>query len=373
MTICVTNELKNLLNEKLSNVESPSLRLAKLVNLEKRQKKNQLDAVVGCHNSKAANPISVTMPNSEFLYLNLGGRLIINQAGGVLENANINLHRHFGYPFIPGSAVKGVARHYAWELWNDAEGEKKEELALKIAQNFGFPTNEKGLDEYLKSLNVEEKSGAIAFHAAIPTVGKTLEVDILTSHHPDYYGGKKEKALDTESPVPLPFLTVKSGTPFQFQISPLKKSADLAWTKKMLKEALEINGIGAKTAAGYGWFVEDAETAKREEKKRVEAKIAAENAQKAAAEKARVASLSPEEQEIEVLKNFMDKFKEAVKEIATKNEVVQRFIINALKTTHKAVWDADKKDYEKGEKKGKRGYIRAKAVLTVAEKLGEKL
>src|SRR6266581_674937 len=32
----------------------------------------------------------------------LRGRLIVNQAGGVLENAGLCLDRHFGIPYIPG-------------------------------------------------------------------------------------------------------------------------------------------------------------------------------------------------------------------------------------------------------------------------------
>ena len=36
----------------------------------------------------------------------LGGRLLVNLAGGVVENAGISLDRCFGMPLIPGSAVK---------------------------------------------------------------------------------------------------------------------------------------------------------------------------------------------------------------------------------------------------------------------------
>jgi len=52
-------------------------------------------------------------PNAEsVLYAQLQSRLIVNMAGGVMENAGLCLDR-FGIPFIPGAAVKGCARRVA--------------------------------------------------------------------------------------------------------------------------------------------------------------------------------------------------------------------------------------------------------------------
>ena len=57
----------------------------------------------------------------------LEGRMAINLAEGLIENAGICLDRLFGLPYIPGSAVKGIARHAA--LWNirNSTSDKKEE------------------------------------------------------------------------------------------------------------------------------------------------------------------------------------------------------------------------------------------------------
>ncbi len=46
------------------------------------------------------------------LYAQLQSRLMVNMAGGVMENAGLCLDR-FGLPYIPGSAVKGCARRLA--------------------------------------------------------------------------------------------------------------------------------------------------------------------------------------------------------------------------------------------------------------------
>lgn len=46
------------------------------------------------------------------LYAQLQSRLLVNMAGGVMENAGLCLDR-FGLPYVPGSAVKGCARRAA--------------------------------------------------------------------------------------------------------------------------------------------------------------------------------------------------------------------------------------------------------------------
>lgn len=279
MTLCITNKLKEALGGRLHNVESPSLRLSKYVTLDKNDKeskRNEIDAVVACHNKHAIKPAKFSPTNAVQLYMKLCGRLIVNQAGGVLENAGLCLHRNFGYPYIPGSAVKGVTRHYAWEQWSEmTDGAERLQLAKKIAFTFGFPTNGKSLDHYLE-LNFPELfkddqakykscSGSVAFLDAIPEEKPKLVTDILTNHHPEYYKGNLPVALDSEDPNPQPFPVVETGSTFIFQLAPLKADADSEFAKDMLKNALEINGVGAKTSAGYGWFEKNIQAAKNAE------------------------------------------------------------------------------------------------------------
>lgn len=66
-----------------------------------------------------------TGKESGVLYAQLQSRLMVNMAGGVMENAGLCLDR-FGMPYIPGSAVKGCARRAALAAlreWTE-EGEK---------------------------------------------------------------------------------------------------------------------------------------------------------------------------------------------------------------------------------------------------------
>lgn len=52
------------------------------------------------------------------LFAQLQSRLMVNMAGGVMENAGLCLDR-FGLPYIPGSAVKGCARRMALAALHD--------------------------------------------------------------------------------------------------------------------------------------------------------------------------------------------------------------------------------------------------------------
>lgn len=63
-------------------------------------------------------------PENRIVHAQLQARLLINMAGGVMENAGLCLDR-FGIPYIPGSAVKGCARRTALaalRAWCEAGG-----------------------------------------------------------------------------------------------------------------------------------------------------------------------------------------------------------------------------------------------------------
>ena len=250
--------------------ESPSLRLEKYADPSPLCKGSEIDAVIAAYAKVRQNTSYLFMHSgAESIKVKLRGRLIVNQAGGILENSGLCLHRHLGLPYIPGSAVKGVVRHYVWEQWNASTGEDKLKLAEKIAEGFGFPTgDEPGLDNYLRRERPEKYgnkdiaySGNVAFLGGFPEGHPELVKDVVTSHHLKYYGENEDylkkyhgMAIDNENPNPVFFLAVESGASFVFQLLGLKPEADVAWMKKMLKQALRDNGIGAKTSAGYGWL-----------------------------------------------------------------------------------------------------------------------
>lgn len=250
--------------------ESPSLLLSKFTVVGNAQKKEAIQTVISAVASNPQIPMGLPARDGDREFWGkLQSRMMVNMTGGILENAGLCLHRHFGIPLIPGSALKGIARHAAWCEWSAAENaEAKETIALEIASVFGYPIGERRLDDFLKAHGVHDHAGCVAFLPASPVMEKSqgfLEMDVLTCHHPDYYSGKKEEATDDESPNPQFFPAVQAGILFRFLLRPLRGAteAHLDRAHAWLTQALTEHGVGAKTAAGYGWF--EVENATRKE------------------------------------------------------------------------------------------------------------
>lgn len=241
--ICVTKEVAGLLGH--GETLSSSLRMTKFSPVGGRVKKPAVDWMCDGLQQSVSRPFDVSCGVT--FQMKLKSRLIVNHSGGVMENASLALHPHFGTPVIPGSAVKGIARHAAWCVWKDAEEEDRDLYAGIIAELFGYPTGEDQLDKALSA--TETRSGAVAFLQAEVVGRAVLEADLVNSH-------------TGPSPVPVFFPAVAAGTVFSFHIFPLKQRTEndsdtlLFFAESWLKEGLKIYGAGAKTNAGYGWFEE---------------------------------------------------------------------------------------------------------------------
>lgn len=203
--------------------------------------------------------------------LKLGARLIVNQSGGVVENAGLCIDRHSNEPYIPGSALKGIAARAARQL---------EASPAERGLIFGYAPKDDFSKNFLQALRQADAeiwkpdtlAGIVSFLPAYPLGSAKLECDILTCHHPAYYqNDKKEKqeAFDNENPNIQTFPVVAAGTSFTFTlalIAPERASHfktalnsgfdPLAKAAEWLQQGLQGYGIGAKTAAGYGWFSE---------------------------------------------------------------------------------------------------------------------
>ena len=280
----------------------------------------------------------------------LGGRLLINMAGGVQENAGISLDRCFGLPLIPGSASKGVSRHTAlWEI-RSVESITEKKCLLRLALLiFGYgvddvkPKHDKTnwawavennpeiLGEVLSSLpSTTDFKGVVSFLPAAPAHEKNMRIvaEGLTPHT-DQKTGKESDRLN-----PLTFPAVERGSQFAFSLIlnryPEGEGGEAAQkilnqAENWLKDAVTGTGIGAKTSAGYGWFtinqdvsaerlkaaaeqaVRDAEVA---ESKRTAAAMAAQK-------EARHAAMSDTERFIETISSLDDPaFAEKAKQVS---------------------------------------------------------
>ncbi len=155
-----------------------------------------------------------------------------------------------GFPVLPGSSVKGIAR--AWAVFI-LGGEDRAKANPDFMAIFGCAPE--GKDEG------EAQSGRAVFFDAIPSKMPKLELDIMNPHFPDYYSDDKGRTppTDSQSPVPVYFLTVAKQQEFSFAVGwrgPMDGEAIRLRNKakEWLVSGLTELGAGAKTSAGYGYF-----------------------------------------------------------------------------------------------------------------------
>jgi len=205
----------------------------------------------------ATNAAILSMCTQEYMTLHLS-------RPGTWENAGISLHPIYGFVYLPGSGLKGLARAWAETVWAPAQPDQKWAWHL-IEDAFGYTTNS---EKYKKRtgqsgwrppeipLRTDSAAGLLVFHDAWPSQWPHLEVDISNSHHSKYYRGEQYPD-DTEDPNPVYFLAIGKGVEFQFAISDRKQHSTslIAQGIRWLQDALTAEGAGAKTAAGYGRFI----------------------------------------------------------------------------------------------------------------------
>ena len=160
-----------------------------------------------------------------------------------LENAGVCLHPIYGFPFLPGSGIKGLARAFATlHAGNDP----------LIPAVFGNVPGAK---------SKEQCAGGIIFHDSWPAKWTGLVDDILNCHHKEYYQAADGPGVpppgDWDEPNMVSFLSIPSGVTFDFPLS--KRRFDvpdevLLAARQWLLGGLTILGAGAKTASGYGHF-----------------------------------------------------------------------------------------------------------------------
>jgi CRISPR-associated protein Cmr6 len=165
-------------------------------------------------------------------------RLAIGLGADSVLETSITLHHTYGTPYIPGSALKGLAAHYARNYLDEKDWGKKS-------------------DAYKELFGTTEKSGCVDFYDAlyVPNTGhpngdkkQALWADIITVHHKEYYQGAEQAPADWDSPTPIPFLTATGK--YLIALDGPEKWVETAY--EILWHALCQLGVGAKTSSGYG-------------------------------------------------------------------------------------------------------------------------
>ncbi|MGC8833781.1 MAG: type III-B CRISPR module RAMP protein Cmr6, partial [Armatimonadota bacterium] len=182
-------------------------------------------------------------PNTAFAEMKVEGRLIVGLGGENVLEAGLTLHRIYGAPIIPGSALKGLSRHYAQQVLGSLQG------CCELFADEGYQ------GEYHRILfGNTESAGYVNYLDAwyVPDSApedKPFVRDVITTHHPKYYQECSRWPWDFDDPNPVPFISVRGS----FLVATSGPSKDWAeFALKLLQQALEDYGVGGKTSSGYG-------------------------------------------------------------------------------------------------------------------------
>ena len=174
----------------------------------------------------------------------LGSRMVVGLGEASIFETGIALHHIYGFPYIPGSAIKGCLRSFV------------------VGDLFGGSESGALSDDCFRAVfGTQDSAGKVVFFDAYPTKCDKLELEIMNPHYSDYYQDNSGKTAptDDQKPIPIKFYAVPEKTQFRFQLA--SKGEDigrLAIRRKtvpnLLAEMLGEIGVGAKTTVGYGWF-----------------------------------------------------------------------------------------------------------------------
>ena len=212
-------------------------------------------------------------PHFATISAKVDGRLMTGlPLGGTLETG-VTTHHTYGMPMIAGSSVKGAVRSYAEFLFAKRKDGEIEYSITKDAKGneikaYQFDNDKQAILDVLFGSDDDENpnAGYLIWHDAwwIPPVTSDAKLstgeqnrpfaeEVVTVHHQKYYQGGLEEALDIENPIPNQQLAVQGS--FYFVIEGVY--AWVQYAKKLLEQTLQQQGLGAKSSAGYGYFVHD--------------------------------------------------------------------------------------------------------------------
>lgn len=235
---------------------------------------------------------SFTARHDRVLVLESTSRLLVGHGEPSAADVGLTVHRTWGVPVVPGSAVKGLLSNYIEIVygpcdpyrapWDRTDPDDRRRASFRgvvwkgrrIAQGpgeayrrlFGAPDAEDDAEWRKHGLAAGSAKGEVVFHDALyvpharwePQPRRDREGerpfagDVLTVHQFPYYGKRGAVApADYHSPNPVSFLTVRPGERFLFAWS--SRDPELVeLVAQLLPKALADWGVGGKTSLGYG-------------------------------------------------------------------------------------------------------------------------
>jgi len=195
--------------------------------------------------------------NSIFLSAQLSSLFITGIGETHPHEVSMVFDHNMGIPYIPATGIKGIVRfaHTLGLLYDENGSFTDRFFEKKEGKEFINEENEETFIPHL--FGAQEKRGSVIFLDAYPEIVPDLHIDIMNPHYGDYYSDDKNKTppADYLNPVPIKFLTVAKGTVFLFRALVDKKHSEIVKkVKNAFEKALTAEGVGAKTAVGYGLF-----------------------------------------------------------------------------------------------------------------------
>ncbi len=208
------------------------------------------------------------------------GRFVTGLGDASPIETGLRLHHTYGVPYLPGSALKGLAAHYCDCVWGnrnpeapfavehqDANGKTvkvtDEELRFRRRRKDSEPAIVGRYHEVL--FGTTESAGMLTFHDAWiepdslkPEPVKSGDVpsglvrDVITPHHRVYYSDGTTPPTDFDDPTPVMFLSVTGKVWIGLSCDAANDNGALTLAQQLVKDALRHWGLGGKTNSGYG-------------------------------------------------------------------------------------------------------------------------
>lgn len=177
------------------------------------------------------------------------GRMVVGLGEDSVLETSIALHHTLGVPYIPGTALKGLASSFAGQQLGDEWSAGTTGGAHSIM--FGDT----------------DSAGYVTFFDAMPLPnGSRLFPDVITVHHGEYYQAGTAPPADWDSPNPVSFLSASG----KYLIALCGPREWVTAAFAILERALRSAGVGAKTSTGYGRLILEKESSVSPERQEAE-------------------------------------------------------------------------------------------------------
>jgi len=216
--------------------------------------------------------------------LTLRSRMLIGHGNPSPTEVGLTVHRTYGVPYIPGSALKGLLSHYIDVVYGPTDPHAHDPLDESHPEPerapfqglmrdgdgvpcslgaihrfiFGSPPLERDEDPGDEGFSLGLR-GSVDFLDALPVVPlkddlRTVAPDVMTPHHSTYdrSGGKDGEPNDYDRPIPIGFLSAVASPALCFRVAVAGPKDWAIWTLDRVTEALDSWGVGGKTSSGYG-------------------------------------------------------------------------------------------------------------------------